>query len=103
MVNLGHFEEQILLILLQEDGVAAVDLVKKFDDLMRKSVTLSAVHVVLKRMEKKGLVTSEFGIPTAERGGRRQRHFNASDKAREAVMHINTERQFLWKLIPDVK
>lgn len=102
-MNLGHFEEQILLILLQEDGVTAVDLVKKFDDLMAKSVTLSAVHVVLKRMETKGLVTSEFGIPTAERGGRRQRHFNASDKAREAVRHINAERQLLWKLIPDVK
>lgn len=103
MINLGHFEEQVLLLLLQEDGVTAVELVKKFEELMKKRVTLSAVHVVLKRMEQKGLVTSEFGTPTAARGGRRQRHFNASANAKEAVLHINAERQFLWKLIPDVE
>ena len=36
---------------------------------------MSVVYVTLQRLEKKGMVRSYIGNPTAERGGRRRRHY----------------------------
>jgi DNA-binding PadR family transcriptional regulator len=41
----------------------------------RREVSISAVYTTLERLEQKGLVRSRVGAPTAERGGRRRRHF----------------------------
>jgi hypothetical protein len=38
-------------------------------------IAISAVYTTLERLEGKGLVRSRVGEPTAERGGRRRRHF----------------------------
>lgn len=101
MVSLGNFEELVLLVLLQEEQATAVEIIKKFKNQMNKNASLPAVHVVLKRLEKKGLVKSKFGDPTPERGGRRQRLYSATRSGVETVTSINTNRQFLWGLIPN--
>ena len=51
----------------------SVDIAKQYEGSLCKSISIPAIHVVLKRMEKKGWVKSEFGSPTAERGGRRKK------------------------------
>ena len=38
-------------------------------------LSISAVYTTLERLEQKGLVRSRIGEPTAERGGRRRKHF----------------------------
>ena len=40
-----------------------------------REVSISAVYTTLERLEQKGFVRSRIGEPTAERGGRRRRHF----------------------------
>jgi len=40
-----------------------------------REVSISAIYTTLERLEQKGLVRSRIGEPTAERGGRRRRHF----------------------------
>ena len=40
-----------------------------------RSLSISAVYTTLERLEQKGLVRSRIGEPTAERGGRRRKHF----------------------------
>jgi DNA-binding PadR family transcriptional regulator len=40
-----------------------------------RQLSISAVYVTLERLEQKGLVRSRIGEPTAQRGGRRRKHF----------------------------
>jgi DNA-binding PadR family transcriptional regulator len=40
-----------------------------------RRLSISAVYTTLDRLEQKGLVRSWIGDPTAERGGRRRKHF----------------------------
>jgi len=73
---LGEFE-QLVLITLTRLGHEAYG-VTISDDIAERSgrvVSLGAVYKTLDRLERKGLVASRIGEPTAERGGRRKKHF----------------------------
>lgn len=78
-IVLGDFEQLVLLALLSltRQGSDAYG-VSICDDIAAKTgrdVSLGAVYKTLERLEDKGLVASRLGEPTAERGGRRKRHF----------------------------
>jgi DNA-binding PadR family transcriptional regulator len=57
---------------------------------------------VLKRLEEKGLVTSDMSAPTAERGGRRKRVFLLTAYGKKALEEANEMRNQLFKQIPKV-
>ena len=67
-----------------------------------RSLNISAVHAVLKRLEEKGLVTSEMSDPTNERGGRRKRIFSLTAAGRKALAEANELRNQLYNQIPKV-
>ncbi len=46
-----------------------------------------ALYTTLDRLEQKGLLTSRFGDPTPERGGRSKRYFKVSALGVEAITH----------------
>ena len=73
MESIGSLEEIILMILLKTDKMNSVDIAKDYESALGKSISIPAIHVVLKRLEKKGLVKSSFGEPTPERGGKRKK------------------------------
>lgn len=78
-IVLGDFEQLVLLSLmrLSRDGDDPYG-VSICDDITARTgrdVSLGAVYKTLERMEDKGLVAGRFGAPTAERGGRRKKHF----------------------------
>ena len=100
---LGEFEELVLLTVAVFDGQAygaaiTQDITKRTGRL----VVLSAVHVALYRLENKGLLTSEVGGATAERGGRRKRFFSITADGRRTLAEIRQVREELWNLIPDL-
>lgn len=72
--HLGELEELILLAVLALEpnayGVAVMDEIKMEAG---RSLTISATHTVLRRMEDKGYLTSEMGGGTKTRGGRKKR------------------------------
>lgn len=96
METLGSLEEIALMILLKYERCNAVDIARYYEGALDKTISLPAVHVVLKRMEKKGWVDSEFGEPTAERGGRRQRIYWASASGRAVVKEIHEAKAKIW-------
>ncbi|HEY0654494.1 MAG TPA: helix-turn-helix transcriptional regulator [Chryseosolibacter sp.] len=100
---IGELEELVLLtvgILYKEAyGVAVMDEIEKQTG---RSLNISAVHAVLKRLEEKGLVTSEMSDPTNERGGRRKRIFNLTAAGRKALEQANELRNQLFNQIPKV-
>jgi PadR family transcriptional regulator, regulatory protein PadR len=101
--NIGELEELVLLtvgILYKEAyGVAVMDEIEKQTG---RSLNISAVHAVLKRLEEKGLVTSSMGDPTNERGGRRKRIFSLTAAGRKALAEANELRNQLYNQIPKI-
>ena len=75
-VALGEFEQLIVLALVRlgPDAYGAT-VRREIEEHAGREVSISAVYTTLERLEQKGLVRSRIGEPTAERGGRRRRHF----------------------------
>jgi DNA-binding PadR family transcriptional regulator len=73
---LGEFEQMVLLALVRLGPDAYGATVRREIELRaQRGLSISAVYTTLERLEQKGLVRSRVGEPTAERGGRRRRHF----------------------------
>ena len=101
MQGLGYLEETILLlVLIMDQDAYGFSVSEAYKEHMGKPISISAVHAVLSRLEKKGLISSEMGGATAERGGRRKRIFHATAEGRAVIEQIRANRQKLWNLIP---
>ncbi|HEY9007737.1 PadR family transcriptional regulator [Ohtaekwangia sp.] len=100
---LGELEELVLLTVgaLYKDayGVAVMDEIERQTG---RSLNISAVHTVLKRLEEKNYVTSKMGDPTGERGGRRKRLFMLTAAGKRALSETNEVRNELFNKIPKV-
>ena len=100
---IGELEELVLLMvgILYRDayGVAVMDEIEKQTG---RRLNISAVHTVLKRLEEKGLLKSEMGDPTSERGGRRKRIFLLTAAGKRTLNEANEMRNQLFKKIPKV-
>ena len=99
-LQLGILEEMILIILLMKDETYGVEIAKEYESQLGQSISLPAIHVVLKRLEKKDLVRSKMGEPTAERGGKRKRIYQATNKGYQAARNLQEKRSNMWKVIP---
>lgn len=99
--NLGEFQEIVMLsILLLDDKAYGVTIQEEIDKRMNRSISRGALHTALTRLEEKGLIVSEYGEPTAERGGRRKRYYQVSNKGMETLKEAKELRQEMWNLIP---
>ena len=99
-LQLGTLEEMILIILLMKDETYGVEIAKEYESQLNQSISLPAIHVVLKRLEKKGLVKSKLGAPTAERGGKSKRMYQATNQGYEVTKSMQERRTDIWKMIP---
>lgn len=98
---LGEFEELVLLTVAHMNGEAyGAAITLDIKERTGRTVILSAVHVALYRLEEKGLVKSEVGGATAERGGRRKRLFSITPYGINTLSEIRQVREEMWQLIP---
>lgn len=94
---LGEFEEIILLAVAVLDGQAyGVVLMHEIIEQTGRSVRLNQVHSALQRLEEKGMVRSEMGEPTNERGGRRKRLFSVTAYGHRTLQEIQEVRVSFW-------
>ena len=101
---LNDFEELLLTMVaaLGENAYGAaitVDIEKR----LKRKVTLSAVHVILYRLEDKGYVKSKVGGATNERGGRSKRIYTITSAGIAVLRSMKETRTELWKLVPQLK
>ena len=80
----------------------SVNIVDEIARVTGRKTKLGVVHSVLNRLEKKGLITSELGDPTKERGGRRKRFFSVSHAGKVTLMQTKAQRDRLWGNIPEL-
>lgn len=99
--HLGEFQEIVMLsILILDDNAYGLTIQEEIDTRMKRSVSRGALHTALTRLEEKGFITSAYGEPTAERGGRRKRYYEVSKKGMETLKEAKELRQDMWNLIP---
>ncbi|MCB0629988.1 MAG: helix-turn-helix transcriptional regulator [Saprospiraceae bacterium] len=100
MESLGHLEESILLIVMIEEEAYGTSIAEAYERMVGKSISIPAVHTVLKRLEKKGVLRSQMGEATPERGGRRKRLFEATPYGYKMIAEIRQTRLQMWSMIP---
>ncbi|MEQ8474468.1 MAG: helix-turn-helix transcriptional regulator [Marinoscillum sp.] len=101
--NIGEFEEIVLLTIASlMDEAYSVNIVDEIKRVTGRSTKLGVVHAVLNRLEEKGMISSELGEPTKERGGRRKRFFSVSNAGKKSLLKTREQRNQLWDSIPDI-
>lgn len=98
--SLGSLEETILIIVLMGEQNYAVGVAKIYEEHIGQNISLPAIHIVLKRLEQKGLVKSSFGEPTPERGGKRKKYYQATPEGYRMADEIRERRNQMWSLVP---
>jgi len=102
MDNLGNLEETVLLIVMIKAEAYGVSVAEFYQEKTGKSISIPAIHTVLKRLEKKGFLKSKMGPATPERGGRGKRLFEATPYGHKIISQIRENRLSLWSLIPNL-
>jgi len=101
--QLGEFEEIVMLtvgILYKEAyGVAIID---EIEGRLNRKVSIGALQTVLRRLEGKGYLTSEFGEATSVRGGKRKRYFSLTSLGSRVLRENQEQRIDLYRAIPRV-
>lgn len=99
--QLGEFEEIVMLtvgILYKEAyGVAIIDEMEKR---LNRNVSIGALQTVLRRLEDKGYLDSEFGEATSVRGGKRKRYFKLTVLGARVLRETQEQRQEMFSAIP---
>ena len=99
--SLGEFEELVLLTVAVLNGRGyGVGIAEEIESRTGRPASLGAVQIVLKRLEEKQLVASEFGEATAVRGGKRKRFYRITAAGSHTLAFIREQRNALWDAIP---
>ena len=98
--DLGEFEEIVLLaVAVFSPEAYSVVIADELEKQTGKTVTTGAVHAALQRLENKGMVTSQMGEATSERGGRRKRIFKVTIAGSRLLHEVRDVRNNLWSRI----
>lgn len=101
---LGGFEFLVLLALIRlGDDAYGVPISEAIEESSGRDVAIGSVYVTLERLERKGLVSSRLGEPTAERGGRAKTYFKVTAKGLREVRNAQRTLVNLWKGVPKLE
>lgn len=96
--TLGEFEQLVLLAIIRVgEGAYGVPIVEEIERRTGRSVARAAVYVTLRRLERKGLVTSWMGEPTAERGGKARRHVRVGAEGKRLLTESHLAMEEMWQ------
>jgi PadR family transcriptional regulator PadR len=98
---LGEFELMILLTIIRlGDDVYGVPLSRELAVMRGREVSVGSVYAALDRLELKGLIASNLGESTPERGGRAKRYFRVTEQGLRSVRETRRVLSKLWKSLP---
>jgi PadR family transcriptional regulator PadR len=101
---LGGFELLVLLALIRlGDDAYGVPISEAIEESSGREVSLGSVYITLERLERKGLVSSKLGEPTAERGGRAKTYFRITATGLREVRQARQTLMGLWHGVPQLE
>jgi PadR family transcriptional regulator, regulatory protein PadR len=84
--SLGEFEQVVLLAILRlGENAYGVSISAEITACTGREPAPGALYTTLDRLEDKGLLSSRFGDPTPQRGGRAKRYFLVNSKGLAAI------------------
>lgn len=100
---LTRMEELILLSVwkLQEEAYG-LEIRMHLSEILDYDLSVGAVYVPLKRLKKRGYLSSWDSEPTEERGGRTKRFFKLTQKGVNALQQVKTVQENIWSNLPDI-
>jgi PadR family transcriptional regulator len=101
---LGELELMLLLAVIHlRDEAYGVPIARELEKLRGREVSVGSVYASLERLEAKGLVASNLGDPTPERGGKAKRFFRITREGLHQVQETRRVLTRLWKTLPEPK
>jgi DNA-binding PadR family transcriptional regulator len=102
-IYLGELEELILLMvaLLNKEAYGVL-IAEELQRQAGRTITISAIHAVLHRLEEKGFVKSTMGGASSERGGRKKRLFQITAFGVSALEELRDTRTSIWKQLANL-
>ena len=93
---LGEFELLVMLAVMRlgEDAYG-VPISREIEEQTGRDVAFGTVYATLERLQEKGLLRSDLGDPTPERGGRAKRYFRITPTG---LLKVRDTRQSLIRL-----
>jgi len=96
--QLGSLEQQVLYAVLRlGDDAYGVSIVEELRSLRVGPVSRPAVYLSLARLERRGLVTANWGDPSPIRGGRAKRYYRVSSVGLQTLRSIKRVFTALWQ------
>lgn len=83
---LSQLELMVLLAILRiRENAYGIVIAREIELHSGRDVALAGIYAALERLEEKGLVRSELGAPTPERGGKARTYFDVTSIGLKAV------------------
>lgn len=102
--HIGDFELMVMLVLLRlGESAYGVPISREIERQCGREVALGSVYATLERLQEKGLVSSDLGEPTPERGGRAKRYFRLTRKGLRKVRETRQALIRLWRGLPELE
>lgn len=99
--SIGEFEEVVMLtVAILYNNAYGISIKESIESRLNRNVSVGAMRTALNRLEKKGLLDSEFGEATAVRGGKRKRYFKVTPYGKKVIEQVMNDRKQLWAAIP---
>jgi PadR family transcriptional regulator, regulatory protein PadR len=101
--SLGTNDLMILLALMRlGDDAYGVPIGRAVEEAVGRPVALASVYATLDRLVERGLVETEIGDPTPERGGRAKKYFKITGKGVREARAAKQSLLKLWKGLPQL-
>ncbi len=100
---LGEFEEIVLLTVgILHGNAYGVSIREEIERRLDRSVSIGSLQVTLRRMEKKGYLTSAHGETNPLRGGRPKLYFEITPYGKQLLEYAKETRNNLWNALPQL-
>lgn len=99
--RLGELQELILMmVVVLQDQAYGNEIQRNLEERLEERLSVGAIQTALKRMEEKGVLTSEWGEASKKRGGKRRRIYQATPVAHTMLERMKEVRSSLWDAMP---
>ena len=98
MKTIGRKEEQVLLAIGSLGEEAFLVSIREFlSKIEGKPISIGAVHIPLRRLEREGYIRSHLGDSSPNRGGRRRKIYSLAIKAVSTLEESKRIHDILWE------
>ncbi len=102
-LKLGEFEEIVILTVgILHGNAYGVTIKDEIEKRLDRQVSVGALQITLRRLEKKGYLSSAHGETAPTRGGRPKLFFTITAYGKKAVEYTRQKRNELWDALPPI-